>query len=693
MMPFAEAPILQSGNLPPANSINTIVIIPALNEQASLPAVISRLREIGMNRIRVVDNGSDDYTAEVARRCGAETVSEPKRGYGQACWTGCQNLPDDVDWILFCNADGSDDIERVPAMMNATGENAELILGSRFNESSGEHLTVAQRFGNKLATMLMRFLWRTDYTDLGPLRLISRRAFEKLKMQDRGFGWTVEMQVRAAEEGIKFRELPVKNFPRTAGISKISGTIKGSVRAGTIILSTIAALWLKRPGAQHAAARIAAFLLPLGAILMLPFGNLAAIGNVPRFLIGAGVMSFGYAVSWMLRKPSLALLWSVAIATRLILSFMEPGDDIWRYIWEGRVMLAGFNPYQLAPNSNALAFLRDAVIWPHVGQPALTTIYPPVAQICFAFLAAIHCGVFGFKLAFALADLAIAGLLLKKFGRVAALVYAWNPLAIYSFAGGGHYDSLFILPLAGALILASSSNKRKFFFSAFLLGASIAIKWASGPLAFWWLWQAWRERGFRAAMSTGILAALPILASWLIFFPHTAWQQFGPHDWITYSWSAPLIPGVVKWVTGFAPHNQFWLLPILGAAIAIAFWENDPWRAAAKFFFAVLIFSPAIHGWYFTWFIAVAMETHRQDACATMPIFGWSARLIGISGFTYFWLQQVNATRHVWVLSAQLATLLWLPFVLSALLMAVHSILRSNWGNHQLSQNAAGTMN
>lgn len=215
---------------PMAVTSKMVVVIPALNEEAGLPDVLIRLGRIGLNRIRVVDNGSSDRTAEVARQCGAEVIRESRRGYGQACWTGCQNLPGDVNWILFCNADGSDDIERVPAMMNATGESAELILGSRLNESNGEHLTAAQRFGNRLATALMRFLWRANYTDFGPLRLISRRTFERLNLRDRGFGWTVEMQVRAAEEGIKFRELPVQNFPRSAGVSKISGTVCAGMR-------------------------------------------------------------------------------------------------------------------------------------------------------------------------------------------------------------------------------------------------------------------------------------------------------------------------------------------------------------------------------------------------------------------------------------------------------------------------------
>ena len=231
----------------PAKLGNVVVVIPALNEEGSLPHVITRLQGLGLSRIRVVDNGSQDRTNEAAQSCGVEVISELRRGYGQACWTGCMNLPAEIEWILFCNADGSDDIERVPELLTATGSGAEFILGTRIlGEDGNDHLTLPQRIGNKLAVSLIRLLWGARHADLGPLRLISRRAFQELNLQDRGFGWTVEMQVRAVEAGLRVVEVPVHNFPRYAGASKISGTVTGSIRAGTVILSTIASLWLKQ---------------------------------------------------------------------------------------------------------------------------------------------------------------------------------------------------------------------------------------------------------------------------------------------------------------------------------------------------------------------------------------------------------------------------------------------------------------
>ena len=154
-----HAPIVSS-MLPSANRGNAIVFIPALNEEASLPQVIERLRREGLDRIRVVDNGSNDRTAEAARRCGVEVIAEPRCGYGQACWTDCEHLPPDVLWILLCNADGSDDIERVLRLLDATVDVEELVLGKRVAGEDGcDHLTPSQRFGNALAVSLIRLLW------------------------------------------------------------------------------------------------------------------------------------------------------------------------------------------------------------------------------------------------------------------------------------------------------------------------------------------------------------------------------------------------------------------------------------------------------------------------------------------------------------------------------------------------------
>lgn len=223
------------------------VIIPALNEVATIGSVVRDLRACGFTRIRVVDNGSSDGTAAAAAAAGAEVVCEPRGGYGQACWTGAQGLDPAVAWLGFCAADGSDRPEDLVALAARAQEGFDLVLGDRTaRRGSRAALTRIQVAGNRLATRLICWGWGRQFRDLGPLRLIHRDVFDPLVLRDRGFGWTLEMQVRAVELGARVIELPVEAQPRRGGQSKISGTVVGSVRAGAVILTTLLRLRLRR---------------------------------------------------------------------------------------------------------------------------------------------------------------------------------------------------------------------------------------------------------------------------------------------------------------------------------------------------------------------------------------------------------------------------------------------------------------
>jgi glycosyltransferase involved in cell wall biosynthesis len=229
-----------------ATPANTLIIIPAYNESGTIGTVVNHLRALGFSQIRVVDNASIDGTAQVARSAGASIVTETRKGYGSACWAGYREPDPRCQWILFCDADGSDDLEKIPTLMSQSA-NYEFVLGDRRSQSGGKRvMTVPQYYGNGLAVMLIRWGWGFRYTDLGPMRLIQLDALRRLEMRDRGFGWTVEMQIRAVEEGLRILEFPVGYFERRGGRSKISGTVAGTVKAGSKILWIVFQSFLRR---------------------------------------------------------------------------------------------------------------------------------------------------------------------------------------------------------------------------------------------------------------------------------------------------------------------------------------------------------------------------------------------------------------------------------------------------------------
>ena len=221
------------------------LIIPALNEAESIGLVLNRLPNGLFSQIIVVDNGSDDGTAEVAEAAGAKVVREPRRGYGQACQAGLAHLAPEIHAVAFMDADLSDDPADLEQLVRlfADGE-WDMIIGSRvLGRPETGSLTLLQRFGNWLTTFLIRKIWRVSFTDLGPMRILSRQALHRLELQDRDFGWNVEMQAKAARLKLRVTEAPVKCFRRRLGKSKISGSVRGSLRAGAKILLTVYRCW------------------------------------------------------------------------------------------------------------------------------------------------------------------------------------------------------------------------------------------------------------------------------------------------------------------------------------------------------------------------------------------------------------------------------------------------------------------
>jgi len=235
------------------------VIIPARNEEEAIECVLRDLPEVGI--VLVVDNGSTDQTAVVAEYWGAQVVREPRTGYGSACLAGMSRLDSlgrdghfPAEIVVFLDGDYSDHPNLLPLLIEPIQSGrADFVLGSRLlGRREPGAMPPQSVYGNRLACFLMRLLWGTRYSDLGPFRAIRYDALRRLEMEDRNFGWTVEMQIKAATAGLEVVEIPVP-YRRRIGASKISGTVRGTIKAGSKILYTIAKYgWKTRRKLRHA---------------------------------------------------------------------------------------------------------------------------------------------------------------------------------------------------------------------------------------------------------------------------------------------------------------------------------------------------------------------------------------------------------------------------------------------------------
>lgn len=222
------------------------VIIPAYNEERSLPKVIAAIPSL-VRHIVVANNNSTDSTGTAAANAGAQVVFEPQKGYGKACltamdWIKKQEIQPDI--VVFLDGDYSDYPEELFDLIQPIIKNqVSLVIGSRaLGERESGSMTLPQVFGNWLATTMMRYMQGTEFTDLGPFRAIVWKDLLALNMVDQNFGWTIEMQIKAHKAGLRYTEVPV-NYRKRIGISKVSGTVKGVFGAGYKIIFTIFKYW------------------------------------------------------------------------------------------------------------------------------------------------------------------------------------------------------------------------------------------------------------------------------------------------------------------------------------------------------------------------------------------------------------------------------------------------------------------
>lgn len=222
------------------------VIIPVFNEEKSIGLVLAEIPKDWVQEVIVCNNGSTDNTAQAAQAAGATVVHQPNKGYGNACLKGMEYiqqkpLSEQPDILVFLDGDYSDYPEELPLVVGPIlNEGIDMVIGSRLSSGKAEKgsLTPQQVFGNWLATFLIRYLYNYHFTDLGPFRAIRWKSLLDLNMVDRNYGWTVEMQIKAAKQKLRCTEVAVR-YRKRVGVSKVSGTIKGTILAGYKILYTI----------------------------------------------------------------------------------------------------------------------------------------------------------------------------------------------------------------------------------------------------------------------------------------------------------------------------------------------------------------------------------------------------------------------------------------------------------------------
>jgi hypothetical protein len=575
-----------------------VVVIPALDEEEAIGAVIREIPPV-VHEVIVVDNGSRDRTAEAARAAGATVVSEPRRGYGHACLAGIA-AAGAADVLVFLDGDHSDHPAQLVQVVAPILEGrADLVIGSRTlgRREAGAHPWHAV-LGTRACVGLMNLLAGSKATDLGPFRAITAPALRRLDMRDRNYGWTVEMQVKAARQGLRVVEVPVDYRPRI-GRSKVSGTVRGTVGAGTKIVATI----LRHAGAWLVAV---AGLVLTGCVLAW------ALGPLPPTRIGPHLGLFGVAfaaylaalaASRGLSRRALHACLVLALGWRVLLVVAPPllSNDVNRYVWEGRVQVHGGNPYRWGdrPESPRWLPLRDAV-YDGLNHKDYTAVYPPLFVLATRAVVAVHdslAAMKAFLVACELATLGVLALVLRRrrLPLERLLVLAWSPLALVEIAGSGHNEAFGMLWVALALLALDADRP---LLSALFASAGFMSKYLPALVAAGW---ARRYRWWHVAAAVVLAAALvaPFLdesSKRTMLLSLSKYAQF-------WRFNETLFAPLAAVLGSHGAAVRAGALLTLALALGLAWRKTEPVAAATAVVVASLLLAPNVLPWYALWLL------------------------------------------------------------------------------------------
>ncbi len=576
-----------------------VVVIPALDEEEAIGAVIREIPPV-VHEVIVVDNGSRDRTGDAARAAGATVVSEPRRGYGHACLAGIA-AAGAADVFVFLDGDHSDyPAQLVDVVAPILDGRADLVIGSRSRgrREAGAHPWHAV-VGTRACVGLMNLLAGSTATDLGPFRAITADALRRLDMRDRNYGWTVEMQVKAARQGLRVVEVPVDYRPRI-GRSKVSGTVRGTIGAGTKIVATI----LRHAGG--AAVLALAGLVLTGCVLGW------ALGPLPPTRIGAHLGLFGVAFAAYLaalaaarglsRRGLLACL-GLALLWRAFLVAAPPllSNDINRYVWEGRVQVHGGNPYRWGDRPEAPRWLplRDAV-YDGLNHKDYTAVYPPLFVLATRAVVAVHDSFTAMKAFLVACELATLGALAlvlrrRRLPLERLLVLAWSPLALVEVAGSGHNEAFGMLWVALALLALEADRP---LLSALFASAGFLSKYLPGLVA-----AAWARRYRWWHILAGALLAAALVAPFLddsskrtMLLSLSKYAQF-------WRFNETLFAPLAAVLGSHGAAVRAGALLTLALALALAWRKTEPVAAATIVVAASLLLAPNVLPWYALWLL------------------------------------------------------------------------------------------
>ena len=578
-----------------------VVVIPALDEEQAIGDVVRGVPPV-VHEVVVVDNGSRDRTAEVARAAGATVVAEPRRGYGQACLTGIA-AAGDADVVVFLDGDRSDEPGQLTEIVAPILEGrADLVIGSR---SLGRRARGAQPWhailGTRLCVELMNLLTGARATDLGPFRAISAEALRRLDMRDRNYGWTVEMQVKAARAGLRVVEVPVDYRPRV-GKSKVSGTVRGTFGAGTKIIATILRYALPGNAVLLAAAGAVLTACVLSWAWSAPPASRIA-WHLASFGLAFAAYLIALAASQGVSRRALVACLAAALVWRVVLVAAPPllSNDINRYVWEGRVQVHGGNPYRWSdrPESKHWVPLRDGV-YEGLNHKDYTAIYPPLFVLATRAVVRVHDSFTAMKAFLVLCEMLTLGLLARllrhrRLPLERLLILAWSPLALVEIAGSGHNEAFGMLWLTLALLALDLDRP---LVSALAAGAGFLTKYLPGLVAAAWArrYRPWHVIAAVAACAPLVLLYLDAGSRQTMLLSLSKYSEF-------WRFNETLFAPLAALLGGHAPAVRVGALLTLAIALWLGFRRTEPVAAATAVVVASLLLSPNVLPWYALWLL------------------------------------------------------------------------------------------